>query len=144
MVKKRPTITVGVLVIKENRVLLMRRRGPHGSGIWTTPVAPLEFWEQPEEAAIRAAYEEVGVRLTQVHFRGLTNDIYETSGRHAVTIWMEAQHAAGEAIANDEERVEKVEWFEWTSLPRPIAAPLVNLLAGRCYPQQEIFPEGQD
>jgi 8-oxo-dGTP diphosphatase len=141
---KRPTISVGVIIRKDNRVLLLRRKGPHGSGIWSVPFSPLEFWEQPEEAAARAAYEEVGVRLSEFRFRGLTNDIYETTGRHSVTIWIEAHHLSGEPIINYEERVDSLEWFVWGRLPKPLALSLENLVAGRCYPQQAVFPQGTD
>jgi 8-oxo-dGTP diphosphatase len=42
---KRPLIGVAVIVIKEDEVLLGKRKNSHGSGTWAFPGGHLEFKE---------------------------------------------------------------------------------------------------
>ena len=42
---KRPLIGIAVMVVKEDRVLLGKRKNSHGSGTWAFPGGHLEFNE---------------------------------------------------------------------------------------------------
>ena len=70
-----PRVGVGILIHKENRVLLVRRRNAHGDGTWSTPGGHLDAGERPEDAAVREALEETGVRAADVQFLAATNDV---------------------------------------------------------------------
>ena len=50
---KRPLVGIAVIVIKEDRVLLDKRKNSHGSGTWAFPGGHLEFKESIEDCAIR-------------------------------------------------------------------------------------------
>ena len=52
----RPKVGVGVIVVKEGKVLLQRRRGAHGEGTWGFPGGHLEFKESWEECAKRETF----------------------------------------------------------------------------------------
>lgn len=60
LVGHRPIIMVGsgVLLVRDNQVLLQRRKD---NGLWGIPGGSLEPGESFEEAAIRETYEEVGL-----------------------------------------------------------------------------------
>jgi 8-oxo-dGTP diphosphatase len=77
---KTPSVGVGTIITKGERVLLLRRKYVHGAGSWSTPGGHLEFGESPEECAIREAKEETGVDITDVKFRAITNDVFEENG----------------------------------------------------------------
>ena len=72
----------------------------HGAGSWSTPGGHLEFGESLEECAIRETKEETGVSITDVKFRAVTNDIFEESGKHYITIWMQGNYSSGKAVIN--------------------------------------------
>jgi 8-oxo-dGTP diphosphatase len=131
---ERPKVGVGVLIEKDGKVLLLRRKNAHGAGTWSPPGGHLEYGETPEACAIRETKEETNVDIADAQFRAITNDVFEGSGKHYITIWMQARYAGGEAIVNAPEEAEMVSWFAWDTLPKPLFLPLRNLLDGKCYP----------
>ncbi len=112
-----PRVGVGILITKDDKVLLLRRKNVHGDGTWSTPGGHLEFGETPEETAVRETMEETGLEITQVRFRAVTDDIFQAEGLHYITIWMEARYLAGEAVVGAECEMSEVGWFAWDALP---------------------------
>src|SRR6185503_2278430 len=91
---QKPQVGTAMIITKEDKVLLMKRKGSHGKGTWSTPGGHLEFGETLEECSAREAKEEVGVEVIDVRFRAVTNDIFEETGKHYITVWMEANLSA--------------------------------------------------
>ena len=130
---KRPMVGVSVLVTKGNQVLLLKRQGSHGSGTWASPGGHLEFGETPEECGIRETLEEVGLEITKLTFKTITNDIFAQEGKHYITIWMEGKYSSGEPQVAAPYEMSEVGWFTWDALPEPLFLPLANLVAGHSY-----------
>jgi len=126
-------VGVGVLIRRDDRLLLIRRRGVHGSGTWSTPGGHLDFGETPEACAIREAEEETGLIVSDVVFRGVTNDLFPQDGKHYITIWMEALAAEGEPTLAAPDESDAIDWFPIARLPEPLFVSLDNLLSGRVY-----------
>lgn len=59
----RPKVGVGVIVIKNNKVLLGKRKNSHGQGTWCFPGGHLEFNESWKNCAIRETKEETDVNV---------------------------------------------------------------------------------
>jgi len=130
---QKPQVGTAMIITKEDKVLLMKRKGSHGKGTWSTPGGHLEFGETLEECAAREAKEEVGVEVIDVRFRAVTNDIFEETGKHYITVWMEGK-PVGEPFIAAEREVEEIGWFAWDSLPEPLFLTLENLVKGNSYP----------
>jgi 8-oxo-dGTP diphosphatase len=130
---KMPAVGVGVLVVKGDRILLIRRSHVHGSGSWSTPGGHLDFGEAPEDCAVRETMEETSVEIGNVRFLGITNDLFEEDGLHYITIWMAGEYLSGEPRINEAE-LSELGWYAWDSLPAPLFLPLQNLMNGKCYP----------
>ena len=131
---EKPSVGVAVILTRENKVLLMKRKGPHGPGTWTTPGGHMEFGETPEQCATREVQEEVGVQITDLRFRAVTNDLFESEGRHSISIWMEGKISAGEPRIVAEEEASEFGWFVWDALPEPLYLPLENFVTQNSYP----------
>ena len=128
-----PQVGTAIIITKDNQVLLMKRKGPHGNGTWSTPGGHLDFGETLEGCAAREAKEEVGVDVVGIRFRAVTNDIFEETGKHYVTVWLEGT-PAGEPFIAAEREVEDLGWFDWDALPQPLFLPLENLVKEKSYP----------
>ena len=127
-------VGVGIIITKNDQVLLLKRKNVHGDGTWSTPGGHLEFGESPEKCAIREAKEETGVDVANVKFRAITNDVLTAESKHYITIWMEARYLTGDPRVNAVYEMSEVGWFTWDALPQPLFLPLRNLLTGNCYP----------
>lgn len=56
-----PQIAVGAVVIRDEKVLLVKRRKPPGKGLWSIPGGRVELGETLKEAAEREVKEEAAV-----------------------------------------------------------------------------------
>ena len=131
--EQKPQVGTAMIITKDDKVLLMKRKGPHGQGTWSTPGGHLAFGETLEGCAAREAKEEVGLDVVDIRFRAVTNDVFEKTGRHYVTVWMEGK-AVGEPMIAAEKEVDEIGWFAWESLPQPLFLPLENLVKENSYP----------
>jgi 8-oxo-dGTP diphosphatase len=130
---EKPRVGTAIIITKNDKVLLMKRKGPHGTGTWSTPGGHLDFGETPETCAAREAKEEVGLEVVDIRFRSVTNDLFEASGRHYITVWMEGK-PVGEPFIASKREVEEIGWFAWDALPKPLFLPLENLVNENSYP----------
>lgn len=130
-----PKVGVAVIIMRENQVLLLRRRNSHGAGSWAVPGGHLEFGENPEQCVAREAFEETGLRVSGLRFFALTNDVFDEENKHYITIWLLAEDFNGEAKVNAPEELSEVAWFAWDSLPTPLFLPFQNLLDGKSLPE---------
>lgn len=123
-----PRIGVAVIVKKDNKVLLGKRKNAHGEGTWCFPGGHLEFNEEIEDCAKRETLEESGVEIKNIKFAELTNDIFEKEEKHYITIYMLCEHHSGEPQIMEPKKCDGWEWFEWNNLPHPLFMPIYNLL----------------
>jgi 8-oxo-dGTP diphosphatase len=112
-------VGVGVYIRKDGKILLGKRKNSHGEGKWCPPGGHLEFGESFEECAKREAFEETGLKIKNVRFGTVTNDIFKDEGKHYITIAMIADHEEGEAKVMEPDKCDRWEWFSWSeeSLP---------------------------
>jgi 8-oxo-dGTP diphosphatase len=130
---QKPQVGTAIIITKADKVLLMKRTGPHGAGMWSTPGGHLDFGETPEQGAAREAKEEVGLDVVDIRFRAVTNDLFDSTGRHYITIWMEGR-SVGEPTIAAERELSEIGWFAWNALPQPLFLPLANLVKKNSYP----------
>ena len=57
---------VGILVVYKGLVLLGRRKGSNGAGMWSAPGGRLEFGEEIEDCARRELFEETGLTASSI------------------------------------------------------------------------------
>ncbi|MEK7103363.1 MAG: NUDIX hydrolase [Patescibacteria group bacterium] len=125
--ENNPRVGLGVIIVKEGKVLVGKRIGSHGAGTWCFPGGHLDFGESWEECARRETDEEAGIRIKNVRFATATNDIFPIDGKHYVTIIMVAEYDAGDVINNEPDKCERWDWFDWDELPQPLFLATQNL-----------------
>lgn len=134
MTTKRPSIGIGVYIIKDGKLLLQKRKGAHGEDTWCPPGGHLEFGESIEDCAKRETEEEAGIKIDNIRFLAITNDIFKEENRHYITIAVAADYISGKVERNEEETSD-MGWFSLESLPEPLFVPVKNLLDNNCYPK---------
>ncbi len=105
--ENRPKIGIGIIVIKDNKVLLGKRKNVHGDGSWSFPGGHLEFNEGIEDCARREVMEETGIRIRDLRAGPFTNDIFNKEGKHYVTLYVISEHHSGEPKVMEPERCER-------------------------------------
>lgn len=122
-------IGVGVIIIKDDKVLLGKRQGSHGSGTWSFPGGHLEFGETPEETALREVDEECGIIISNLRRGPYTNDIFEKENKQYVTLFILADYVSGSAEIKEPDKCLGWEWVSWDYLAkRELFIPIKNLL----------------
>jgi 8-oxo-dGTP diphosphatase len=125
---KRPKVGVGVVVVKEGKVLLGKRKNAHGDGSWSLPGGHLEYGETIEECALREVDEEVGVKIKNLRLGPYTNDIFPNEQKHYITLYVISDYLSGQVEIKEPDKCERWEWFEWNNLPEPLFIPMQNLI----------------
>jgi 8-oxo-dGTP diphosphatase len=123
-----PIVGVGVIVVRDGRVLLGHRIGSHGDGTWALPGGHLEFGETVEACARREVREETGLTLQRIGAGPYTSDLFAEPRRHYVTLFVVAQSGPGEPQVCEPTKCTEWRWFDWSALPAPLFAPLRTLL----------------
>jgi len=125
--KKRPRVGVGVIVIKDDKILLGKRLGSHGEGSWSFPGGHLEFGENVIDCALRELNEEVGIRVKNIRIAPYTNDFFDVENKHYITLFVIADYDSGDVERKEPDKCEGWEWFDWEELPIELFIPIKNL-----------------
>lgn len=98
----RPRVAIGGVVIKDGRVLLVRRGKPPAFGEWAIPGGSVELGETLKQAVEREIYEETGVTVRAGEVCHLFEAVKrDDDGRirfHYVIIDLMAEHMSGEPV----------------------------------------------
>jgi 8-oxo-dGTP diphosphatase len=120
-----PVPTVGVICLRGDEVLLIKRGNPPRQGQWSLPGGRLEWGETTPVAALRELVEETGVRAELLGLVDVVDGLFtsRTTGettRHYLMIDYAARWLSGEPVAGDDaaearfvslaEALEMVEW----------------------------------
>lgn len=124
----RPKVGTAVCILKDNKVLLGKRKNGFGDGTWCFPGGHLEFGEEWTECGARETLEETGINIKNISLITITNDIYKKENKHYITIFLLADYESGEVTLTEPDFFEKWQWFEWNNLPKPLIMPILNLI----------------
>lgn len=97
-----PVPAVGVVCLKGNAVLLIRRGKPPRMGEWSLPGGRIEPGERAVDAALRELGEETGVRADILGLLDVVDGVFPEAGRHYVLIDYLAVWRGGEPVAGDD------------------------------------------
>lgn len=122
----KPQIDVGVLIWKDSKILLGKRKSPFGKGFYSLPGGHLEFCEHLKECAKREAEEETGLIIDHIWNCGYTEDIID--GKHYLTMYFTAGSHTGTLENKEPEKCEGWEWYAADALPDPLWKPVKEIL----------------
>lgn len=124
-----PRVGIGILILNENRQLLLgRRKGSHGDGTWQSSGGHLEFGEEFETCVQREVNEEIGFKIKNIQFAKVTNDIFPKDQKHYVTIFFTCEYDSGQIQKLESHKCEEWKWFNLDNLPGNLFLPYNKIL----------------
>lgn len=123
-----PRIGIGVFVVRDGKFLMGYRKGSHGSSNWSIPGGHMEYGETFEQTAKREVMEETGLSILNVRFAAVTNDLFESEGKHYVSVWVLSDSIEGEPSITEPNKFVNQKWVDIDKLPKPLFLPWEKLL----------------
>ncbi len=113
---QRPKVGVGIMIFKEGKILLGKRRGSHGAGEYAFPGGHLEYMESFEDYVRRELAEECGITVKNIDFQFVSN-VTRYAPKHYVHIGLVADWESGEPVVLEPEKCESWDWHDLDQLP---------------------------
>ncbi len=120
--RQRPLIAVGIIVVKDGKILIGERLASFGAGTFQIPGGHFEFGKSFEEQARAEVAEETG--LTDIVFKQpicLNNELIY--GKHYVNIGFLTEWKSGEPYEAEPDKSRNWHWIDPKQLPEPMFPP---------------------
>lgn len=142
---KKFGVGVGVMVLKEGKVLLGRRHDDpekassllQGQGTWTMPGGKVDFGEKLADCACRETLEETGLIVDKQKLKviSISDDLKDTA--HFTTVGFLCEAFEGEPRVMEPDEIVEWQWFDLSNLPTPLFFPSERVLKN--YLSQTIY-----
>lgn len=116
----RPRAGCGAAIVRDGRILLVRRLRPPEAGCWSLPGGKIDPGEPHEEAIRREVMEELGIRLAETRLLCVVDLMAD--GQHWVSPVRLATAFEGEPRNVEPEKHAAIGWFALDALPAPLSA----------------------
>lgn len=123
----RVGVGTGIVLRRDGHVLLGKRLGAHGEGLWALPGGKPDSGESPSDAIIRELAEETDIAIRYAHPLPVwTYDRYEDAGLHYVTLYFVANCPPDATpVVTEPDKCERWQWFSYREVPH-----ITNLFDG--------------
>ena len=118
----KPRVGIGIMIFKNGKILMGKRKNAHGEGQYAFPGGNLEYMESYEDCVLREIAEECGVEVKNIRFQYLTN-LKQFAPKHYVHIGLAADWKSGEPEALEPDKTEHWGWYDLGDLPQPMFIP---------------------
>lgn len=139
---KYPLVGVGVMIFKEGKILLGKRKGSHGEGEYSFPGGHLEYMETIEDCARRETFEETGIEIKNIKFQFLANIRKKYKPKHYIHIGVIAEWKEGEPELKEPDRCEGWNWYSLDNLPEQLF--LMTKLGIISWKENKIYFDGKE
>ena len=123
----QPLVGIGVMVLKDGKALLGKRKGSHGNDEYAWPGGHFEYMESIVEAAKREVREETGMEIQNVRFVRLLN-LKTYAPKHYIDIGLAADWKSGDPVVMEPDKFEDWRWYDPNNLPQPLFATIPSYL----------------
>jgi 8-oxo-dGTP diphosphatase len=117
---RAPGVGCGAAIVREGRLLLVKRRRPPEAGCWNLPGGKVDFGERVEDAIVREIGEEIGVRVALLRPLGVVQMV-GLDGQHWVSPIHLAEIVGGEPENREPGKHEAIVWAPLDAPPSPLA-----------------------
>ena len=93
---KSPKLTVDGIILKNDEIILIKRKNKPFKGKWALPGGFVEYGEKTEDAIIREVFEETGLKAKLKQLIGIYSDPKRDPRGHTITIVYSLEISGGE------------------------------------------------
>jgi len=115
MYYKSPKLTTDGAIIKDGRILLIKRKNEPFKGKWALPGGFVEYGEKVDDAVVREVKEETGLITKTKEILGVYSDPNRDPRGHTVTVVFLLEIINGKLKAEDD--ADSVKFFNLNKLP---------------------------
>jgi 8-oxo-dGTP diphosphatase len=113
---KSPKLTVDGLILKDKKVLLIKRKNYPFRGKWALPGGFVEYKEKTEDTAIREVFEETGLKTKINNLVGVYSDPNRDPRGHTVSVIYLLDICGGKLRSSDD--ASDAKFFDLNQLPK--------------------------
>ncbi|MGZ6012038.1 MAG: NUDIX domain-containing protein, partial [Caulobacteraceae bacterium] len=124
-----PRVGCGAAIVKDGRILLMRRLKAPEAGCWGIAGGKVDLYETASEAARREIAEELGVQIAADRLLCLVDQIDREAGEHWLSPVFLAERFSGEPCILEPHKHEGLGWFDLSAPPEPLTAAAAAAIA---------------
>lgn len=117
--EQKTKVGLGVMIFKDGKVLISKRKSSHGAGEYSFPGGHLEYMESFEDCARRETLEESGIQIKNIRFLHIGN-ILHYAPKHYVNVALLADWESGEPQVLEPDKFEGWGWYDLDNLPSPM------------------------
>ena len=128
MNERRPGVGCGAAIVRDGKLLLVKRSGPPEAGCWNLPGGKVDYGERVEDAIVREIAEEIGVKIALLRPLGVVQMI-GLDDQHWVAPIHLAEIVAGEPENREPDKHEAIVWAPLDAPPSPLAVAAREAIA---------------
>ncbi|HKF11018.1 MAG TPA: NUDIX hydrolase [Xanthobacteraceae bacterium] len=117
---ERPYLAVSAAIVRDGRILVVRRARAPAHGLYSLPGGVVEVGETLEETVMREVREETGMTIEPVALAGFCEAIVRDADtrveRHFIILCFAARWRAGEVVLNEE--LDEARWIDPAELAK--------------------------
>ena len=114
------TITSNLVLLKDEKLLLVHRGHEPQKGRWGFPGGYLGWDETVAEGAVRELKEETGLNTQDLQLVGIRSDLSSKDSRQNIDMYFFSNQVSGTPQIQVGE-IAAIEWFSLDQLPKPLA-----------------------
>ena len=116
----RPHGAILALIIKNNKILLIKKSKAHLKGLWLLPSGHIDGNETAKKACAREAKEEANITITDMELKH-TMYRFLKPGIEYCDFFFQATKFNGEPKLNEPDKFDDIGWFDLDKLPENMA-----------------------
>ena len=131
----RPFLAVSAAIVRDGKLLVVRRARPPANGLFSLPGGVVELGEDLRAAVMREVAEETGMTIEPVGLAGfreaITRDASDRVERHFVILCFAARWKGGEQQLNEE--LSEARWIDPAELAGLATTPGLAEIVGAAF-----------
>ena len=131
----RPFLAVSAAIVRDGKLLVVRRARPPANGLFSLPGGVVELGEDLRAAVMREVAEETGMSIEPVELAGfreaITRDASDRVERHFVILCFAARWKGGEPQLNEE--LSEARWIDPAELAGLATTPGLAEIVGAAF-----------